>query len=145
VPCANTAQRLVIFGSYGVRVESGEVTVYGATLGASNSISWVHAPQSHALPVIRCTKDATLELRPHPNARELEGLGLLSPLFRKLWWESPGSPSHSEDSTFNETYRIVRFMLHATPSISNLWNSSLVALYIRRRTQESYSRFKVTT
>ncbi|KAI1124596.1 hypothetical protein F5Y10DRAFT_268928 [Nemania abortiva] len=103
----NEGERLVIFGSYGVRVESGEIAVYGATLGVSDSVSWVHAPQSHALPVIRCTRDATMELHPHPGAQDLRGLGLLSPLFRKLWWESPGSPSHDVGSRYGETYQIL--------------------------------------
>lgn len=88
-------------------MESGELTLYGATLGASDSVSWVHAPQSHALPVIRCTKDATLEFHPHPGARELKALGLLSPLFRKLWLESPSSPSQEKESRSSETFRIL--------------------------------------
>ncbi|KAI1187522.1 hypothetical protein F5B17DRAFT_399402 [Nemania serpens] len=99
--------RLVVLGSYGIRVESGELTLYGAVLGVSNGVSWVHAPQSHALPVIRCTEDATLELHPHPGARELKALGLLSPLFRKLWSESPSSPSVEKGSKSSETFRIL--------------------------------------
>ncbi|KAI1145690.1 hypothetical protein F4825DRAFT_467135 [Nemania diffusa] len=100
-------ERLVILGSYGMRVESGEVTVYGATLEASGSVSWVHAPQSHALPVIRCTNDTTLELHPHPGAEDLKDLRTFSPLFRKLWWEGSSSPSHDEGSRSGETYRIL--------------------------------------
>lgn len=100
-------QRLVILGSYGMRVEAGELTIYGATLGASDNVYWVHAPQSHALPVIRCTKEATLELHPHPGAPELKALGLLSPLFRKLWLESPTSPAQEKESRSSETFRIL--------------------------------------
>ncbi|TGJ81868.1 hypothetical protein E0Z10_g6899 [Xylaria hypoxylon] len=100
-------ERLVILGSYGLRVESGEVTVYGATLKASKSVSWVHAPQSHALPVIRCTNEVTLELQSHPNAQGLKDLGTLSPLFRKLWRESLSSPSDGKDSRSRETFRIL--------------------------------------
>ncbi|KAI0414241.1 hypothetical protein F5X98DRAFT_366004 [Xylaria grammica] len=100
-------ERLVILGSYGVRVESGEITIYGATLKTSKSISWVHAPQSHALPVIRCTDEATLELHPHPSAQGLGDLGKLSPLFRKLWWEDPGSLPEEEASGSRETFRIL--------------------------------------
>ncbi|KAI1821626.1 hypothetical protein F4861DRAFT_451194 [Xylaria intraflava] len=100
-------ERLVIFGSYGVRVESGEVTVYGATLGASKDVFWIHAPQSHALPVIRCTDDANVELHPHPGARELKELGRLSPLFRKLWWEDPSLPSQDKSALSGETFRIL--------------------------------------
>ncbi len=90
-----------------MRVESGEVTIYGATLNASKSISWIHAPQSHALPVIRCTVEAALELQPHPDAQGLKNLGILSPLFRKLLWENPNSPSHEKISRSRETFRIV--------------------------------------
>ncbi|KAI1421458.1 hypothetical protein F5Y12DRAFT_800932 [Xylaria sp. FL1777] len=100
-------ERLVILGSYGVRVESGEVTIYGATLKASKSISWVHAPQSHALPVIRCTEEATLEFQPHPDAEGLRSLGMLSPLFRKILWENPSSPSHEKNFSPGETFRIL--------------------------------------
>ncbi|KAI0487028.1 hypothetical protein F4859DRAFT_324569 [Xylaria cf. heliscus] len=102
----NEGERLVLLGSYGVRVESGEATIYGAILKASQSVSWVHAPQSHALPVIRCTSDTTLELHPHPCADELKDLGLLSPLFRKVWWESPGSTSH-KNTRSGDTFQIL--------------------------------------
>ncbi|RWA06299.1 hypothetical protein EKO27_g8799 [Xylaria grammica] len=70
-------------------------------------ISWVHAPQSHALPVIRCTDEATLELHPHPSAQGLGDLGKLSPLFRKLWREDPGSLPEEEASGSRETFRIL--------------------------------------
>ncbi|KAJ2994319.1 hypothetical protein NUW58_g1588 [Xylaria curta] len=100
-------ERLVILGSYGVRVESGEVAIYGATLKASKVVSWVHAPQSHALPVIRCASDAALELRPHPGAQEIEDLGLLSPLFRKLWCESASLSPNEKESKSSDTFRIL--------------------------------------
>ncbi|KAI1413376.1 hypothetical protein F5Y13DRAFT_198646 [Hypoxylon sp. FL1857] len=77
--------RLVILGSYGVRVTAGEITINGATLRSSDKIHWVDAPYCHALPVVRCSDSATTELYPHPNAAELRSLGKLSPLFRKLW------------------------------------------------------------
>ncbi|KAI1296002.1 hypothetical protein F5Y03DRAFT_298108 [Xylaria venustula] len=100
-------ERLVILGSYGIRVESGEITIYGASLKASQGISWVHAPQSHPLPVIRCAEEATLELRPHPNAQDLKNLEILSPLFRKLWWENPEPPSHQKEPRPRETFQIL--------------------------------------
>ncbi|KAI0439129.1 hypothetical protein F4803DRAFT_564744 [Xylaria telfairii] len=92
----NEGERLVILGGYGVRVESGEVTIYGATLKTSQAVSWVYAPQSHALPVIRCTSYATLELHPHPCTQELKDLELLSPLFRKVWCEGPSSTTNDK-------------------------------------------------
>ncbi|KAI0454682.1 hypothetical protein F5B21DRAFT_231046 [Xylaria acuta] len=100
-------EKLVILGSYGIRVESGEVTIYGAILKASRSVSWVHAPQSHALPVVRCTSGAILELHPHPCAHELKDLGLLSPLFRKVWWESSSSVPHDKGGASGDTFRIL--------------------------------------
>ncbi|KAI0814100.1 hypothetical protein GGR55DRAFT_495757 [Xylaria sp. FL0064] len=100
-------ERLVILGSYGVRVESGEVTISGASLRASKSISWVHAPQSHALPVIRCIDEATLELQPCPTAQGLKTLGILSPLFRKLWSEDSNPSSQEQSSGPSETFQIL--------------------------------------
>ncbi|KAI2631112.1 hypothetical protein GGS21DRAFT_539985 [Xylaria nigripes] len=100
-------ERLLIIGSYGICVESGEVTVYGATLKASRSVFWVHAPQSHALPVIRCTNDATVELHSHPGARGLKELGRLSPLFRRLWWEDPNLTPQDAGVSSGDTFRIL--------------------------------------
>ncbi|KAI1339790.1 hypothetical protein F5Y15DRAFT_382135 [Xylariaceae sp. FL0016] len=90
-------ERLAILGSYGIRVESGEITIYGATLNTSQRIHMVDAPHCHALPVIRCVEDATIELCPHPGVATLRELGSLSPLFRKLWNDTP-------DSTFQILY-----------------------------------------
>ena len=75
----------MVLGSYGVQVSSGEVTISGATLEKSSKIYWVDAPYCHALPVIRCPEQATLDLHPHPEASKLRDLGKLSPSFRKLW------------------------------------------------------------
>ncbi|KAI0598380.1 hypothetical protein F4775DRAFT_555250 [Biscogniauxia sp. FL1348] len=84
-------ERLVVLGSYGVRVDSGEVTLVGATLRPSRTVHWVDAPHCHALPVIRCSEDAVLELNPHPGADSLRQLGKLSPQFGRLWNETPES------------------------------------------------------
>ncbi|KAK3486665.1 uncharacterized protein B0T23DRAFT_231038 [Neurospora hispaniola] len=81
-------ERLVILGSYGIKVRDGELTVAGAFLSKSDLVHWVHAPQCHALPVIRITSDATIELHPHPGARSLRQLASLNPAFGRLWNES---------------------------------------------------------
>ncbi|KAI1657032.1 hypothetical protein F4813DRAFT_88942 [Daldinia decipiens] len=81
-------ERLVILGSYGIRVKSGEITLNGAVLRMSESVYWVNAPHCHALPVLRCSDDASLELLPHPVAAGLRSLGKLAPQFRKLWNET---------------------------------------------------------
>ncbi|KAI1139161.1 hypothetical protein F5Y05DRAFT_340093 [Hypoxylon sp. FL0543] len=99
--------RLVILGSYGLRVTSGEITINGATLRGSNNVHWVDAPYCHALPVVRCSDSAITELLPHPGATELRSLGMLSPLFRKLWNESnvvSDANSTPSDSTFQILY-----------------------------------------
>ncbi|KAI1815129.1 hypothetical protein GGS20DRAFT_576395 [Poronia punctata] len=100
-------ERLVILGTYGFRVHSGEVTIYGASFKASSHIYWVHAPQSHALPAIRCADDAKLDLLPYPSAKELKSLGKLSPLFRKLWWESPSPTARDQSSSSGDTFGIL--------------------------------------
>lgn len=81
-------KRLVILGSYGLRLESGEITVSGAGLTPSEDRHWIHAPCSHALPVIRCVEDASLELHSHPGAQSLQDMSRLSPQFNKLWNET---------------------------------------------------------
>ncbi|KAI0851737.1 hypothetical protein F5Y00DRAFT_216666 [Daldinia vernicosa] len=93
-------ERLVILGSYGIRVKSGEITLNGAMLRISDRVHWVNAPHCHALPVLRCSNDASLELLPHPMAAGLRGLGRLSPQFRKLWNESDLSSSKSTTSPY---------------------------------------------
>lgn len=97
-------QRLVVLGSYGIHVTSGEVTVNGATLERSKQIYWVDAPYCHALPVIRCPEEAAFDLHSHPGASTLRNLGKLSPYFRRLWNDASELP----DSTF----KIVRRLSH---------------------------------
>lgn len=80
-------ERVVILGSYGIKVREGELTVAGAFLSRSELVHWVHAPQCHALPIIRITSDATIELQPHQGARSLRQLASLNPAFGKLWNE----------------------------------------------------------
>ncbi|KAI2606746.1 hypothetical protein GGR54DRAFT_406973 [Hypoxylon sp. NC1633] len=100
-------ERLVVLGSYGIRVVSGDITINGATLYKSESVNWVYAPLCHALPVIRCSKNVILELHPCPGIMGLKSLGLLSPQFKKLWNEpgpSPTSKATSPDPTFQILY-----------------------------------------
>ncbi|KAI0016574.1 hypothetical protein F4780DRAFT_772809 [Xylariomycetidae sp. FL0641] len=101
-------ERLVILGNYGIVVEAGEITICGATLSSSKKVYWVDAPHCHALPVIRCSENAALDIRSNPAAEDLRNLGRLSPLFKKLWNEdySPSSQekSHTVDPTFQILY-----------------------------------------
>ncbi|KAK5625223.1 hypothetical protein RRF57_000939 [Xylaria bambusicola] len=130
-------ERLVILGSYGVQVESGEVTINGAILKASKTTAWVHAPRSHALPVIRCTEEATLEFQPHPEAENLKALGVLSPLFRNLWCENSYITSNTNQPDPHETFRIL-YTLEDVPKRAVLqdlrsppeWNREMAALVV---------------
>ncbi|KAL8376011.1 hypothetical protein RB595_007223 [Gaeumannomyces hyphopodioides] len=80
-------ERAVILGSYGLKVQAGEVTIGGAILRAGGDIVWVHSPHCHALPVLRFPEDTTLELHPHPASTSLRRLARLSPKFERLWNE----------------------------------------------------------
>ncbi|POS77798.1 hypothetical protein DHEL01_v203804 [Diaporthe helianthi] len=80
-------ERLVILGSYGIRVKRGEAAIYGATLFPSQTIHWVHAPHCHALPVLRCAEKSVVEIHTHKSTPGLRNLENLSPLFGSLWNE----------------------------------------------------------
>ncbi|KAM0257602.1 hypothetical protein ACHAQJ_004302 [Trichoderma viride] len=73
---------------FGIKVVAGEVTVFGASIRPSDPIHWIHAPHCHAIPVVRTSERASLELHNDPNADNLRRLSRLSPLFRGIWSES---------------------------------------------------------
>lgn len=83
-------QRFMLLGSFGLRIKSGEVRLAGATLQASHRVFWVHAPHCLALPVIRVTQTASIEVLNDPQSSGLRGLGGLSPLLRCIWNEPCG-------------------------------------------------------
>ncbi|CAK7201900.1 Polynucleotide 5'-hydroxyl-kinase grc3 [Sporothrix eucalyptigena] len=91
-------ERLVILGSYGLTVKCGSVTLAGAILRTADRTHWVHAPRCYALPVLRCTDDATVILQPHPAGLSLQHLGNLSPMFSRLWNESSVGTSRTGGS-----------------------------------------------
>ncbi|KAH9905889.1 hypothetical protein F4778DRAFT_769767 [Xylariomycetidae sp. FL2044] len=97
-------ERLVILGSYDVLVKSGEITINGATLKNTKKLHSVDAPHCHALPVIRCSEDATLEIHSSSRVEGLRNLGTLSPLFRKLWNDSREA-GEGVASTFQILYK----------------------------------------
>ncbi|KAK4131405.1 hypothetical protein BT67DRAFT_458017 [Trichocladium antarcticum] len=88
VLATSEAERLLVLGSYGVRVRAGEATIAGAILSPSDDVQWVHAPHCHAVPVLRTAEDTVLELQPHPAARGLRQLARLNPAFGRLWNET---------------------------------------------------------
>jgi polynucleotide 5'-hydroxyl-kinase GRC3/NOL9 len=95
-------QRLVILGSYGIRVKSGEAAIAGATLFPSETIYWVHAPHCHALPVLRCAEKSVIELHAHQGAPGLRNLENLSPLFGSLWNEV-----NQREKATKQTYQLL--------------------------------------
>ncbi|KAL2176654.1 uncharacterized protein P884DRAFT_202622 [Thermothelomyces heterothallicus CBS 202.75] len=132
-------ERLVILGSYGVKVCEGEATIAGAILTPSDPIQWVHAPHCHAVPVLRTKDDTVLELRSHPAAKELRQMATLNPVFAKLWNESPREESTSRpkpSATFQIIYtsqdvpkRAVLQELTSPPE----WNKKLSGLVTAKR------------
>ncbi|KAI1476052.1 hypothetical protein F4774DRAFT_262065 [Daldinia eschscholtzii] len=99
-------ERLVILGNYGIRVTSGEITLNGAILRNSGKVHWVDAPHCHALPVLRCSDNASLELLPNPATAGIRGLGRLAPQFRKLWNE-PDMSTNKKDTSSSSTFTIL--------------------------------------
>lgn len=85
---ANSTQRFLVYGSFGICVLEGEVTVAGASLRPDGKTHWVHAPLCHSLPVLRNREGTRLELHAHSDAVALRQLGRMSPLYRKMWNES---------------------------------------------------------
>ncbi|KAK4445003.1 polynucleotide 5'-hydroxyl-kinase grc3, partial [Podospora aff. communis PSN243] len=97
-------ERLVILGSFGIKVKEGEITVSGALLNELNAVQWIHAPHCHAVPVLRASSPAVVELQPHPAAPSLRQLARLNPVFGKLWNESSSTSSLPTNSTFQIVY-----------------------------------------
>lgn len=87
-------------GSYGVRLRSGIISILGATLRPCTFTYWVHAPRSHALPVLECVKEARIDILPHPSSKSLKNLEMCEPIFRDLW-----NP-HTEKGKFSTFYLI---------------------------------------
>lgn len=130
--------RLVILGSYGLKVIQGELAIGGATLRPDSFTYWVHAPYCHALPVIRVSEDSVAELHPHPTAQALRNLEELSPAFGKLWNEpsredeGDGQARHKLES---DTFQIIytsedgpkRALLQELASPAE-WNKKLAEL-----------------
>ncbi|OIW26580.1 hypothetical protein CONLIGDRAFT_620436 [Coniochaeta ligniaria NRRL 30616] len=99
-------ERVVILGSYGLKVNEGEISVAGATIRRHDMVSWVNAPLCHAIPVIRTTRDTVLELRPSPAAASLRDLEKLNPVFGRLW-NDPTAESGASWSSRNDTFRVI--------------------------------------
>ncbi|KAK7988426.1 aminotransferase class I and II [Apiospora arundinis] len=100
-------ERLVVLGNYGIRVVSGEATLNGALLKAADKTHWVCAPQCYALPVLRCSDEAIIELSPHPAAESLERLESLSPLFRRLWNDEATSDTNGKTKPPRSTFELI--------------------------------------
>ncbi|KAM3449826.1 hypothetical protein MY3296_006603 [Beauveria thailandica] len=99
------SERFVVLGSFGIKVKSGEVAVLGATLTASETIHWVHAPHCHAIPVIRTSEKTHLELHHDKADKPLLRLSSLSPLYQRIWHADEKS-SEDTDNSSGDTFRI---------------------------------------
>ncbi|KAM3436381.1 hypothetical protein MY4824_004349 [Beauveria thailandica] len=100
------SERFVVLGSFGIKVKSGEVAVLGATLTASETIHWVHAPHCHAIPVIRTSEKTHLELHHDKADKPLLRLSSLSPLYQRIWHTDEKS-SEDTDNSSGDTFRIL--------------------------------------
>ncbi|KAK4192206.1 hypothetical protein QBC35DRAFT_484573 [Podospora australis] len=101
-------ERMVILGSYGLKVQQGEAVIAGAILTASDDIQWIHAPHCHALPVLRTREDTVVELHPHPSATSLHQLARLNPVFGRLWNEgSTTGPPPNKAQKALPTFQII--------------------------------------
>lgn len=123
-------ERLVILGSYGIQVDSGEATIAGAALYPSETVHWVHAPHCHALPVLRCSDESAVKLLPHPQADNLRKLERLSPVFGNLWNEDKDSSIGSQNRTF-------QIVCPSCQLSSLLILTQFLACYHRRWSQKS--------
>ncbi|KAH6615643.1 hypothetical protein B0J18DRAFT_286139 [Chaetomium sp. MPI-SDFR-AT-0129] len=131
-------ERLVILGSFGIKVREGEATIAGAVLTPADDIQWVHAPHCHAVPVLRTVDDTVLELKSHPAAKGLRQLGALNPVFARIWDES--SEETNTRSKSPSTYQII-YTSNDLPKRATLqelvspgeWNKKLSGLVAERR------------
>ncbi|OAQ96820.1 hypothetical protein LLEC1_05628, partial [Akanthomyces lecanii] len=99
-------ERFIVLGIFGIRVRSGEVSVLGTTITASETIHWIHASHCHALPVIRASEKTRLELHSDKSDKPLSCLSALSPLYQRIWHETESSSE--ETCGFSEdTFRIL--------------------------------------
>ncbi|TLD33002.1 hypothetical protein PspLS_00970 [Pyricularia sp. CBS 133598] len=138
-------ERLVILGSYGLTVKSGLIIIAGATLQPRNGVTWIHSPHCHALPVIRCSEDATLELCSHPAASSLRDLGKLSPKFEKLWNDAAAEESLNKPKTSTRPSYTILYTNEDGPRAAPLqelsslaeWNKKLASLAAASRKSES--------
>ncbi|KAL1835630.1 hypothetical protein VTJ49DRAFT_6305 [Mycothermus thermophilus] len=133
------AERLVVIGSFGIRIREGEATIAGAILTPADGVQWIHAPLCHAVPVIRTAEATVLELQPHPAARGLRQLADLNPVFARLWEESPRE--EESRSKPGQTFQIIytsddvpkKTVLQELVSPAE-WNKKLAGLVASKRT-----------
>ncbi|TLS23591.1 uncharacterized protein PpBr36_06442 [Pyricularia pennisetigena] len=138
-------ERLVILGSYGLRVKNGLISIAGATLQARSGVTWIHSPHCHALPVIRCSEDVTLELCPHPAASDLRDLGRLSPKFEKLWNDAAAEELPNKPKASTRPSYIILYTNEDGPKSAPLqelaslaeWNKKLASIVAASRKSES--------
>ncbi|KAJ4414799.1 Polynucleotide 5'-hydroxyl-kinase grc3 [Gnomoniopsis sp. IMI 355080] len=121
---ADSSERIVLLGSYGVKVKNGDASICGASLYPSDSIQWVHAPHCHALPVLRCSEKSVIEIHSHQASRNLRNLERLSPVFGNLWNEAIPGQQQTWQILGSSTDGPKKAMLHDLKSPA-VWNREI--------------------
>ena len=88
---------LCFIGDYGLLVEAGSLSLYGANLEASSKVHAVFAPSTHDLPVIKCLSNNATAVLSSLNTG-IHDLGCLSPLFGKIWTVSASDEVFGEEA-----------------------------------------------
>jgi hypothetical protein len=81
-------QTLAVLGQYDLKVLSGVITVYGATITPKSDARRIVAPSTHPLPVLRCVSGDGAEAQFLSVLREdesLKSMERVSPLFKDIW------------------------------------------------------------
>lgn len=120
-----------MLGSYGVKVKSGDASIYGAILRPSDKTRWVHAPHCHALPVLRCSENSVIELHPHPGAAGLRRLERLSSVFGSIWNDSSAEQKQTWQFLVSSADGPKKAMLQDLKSPAE-WNKKIADLVTKK-------------
>ncbi|KAJ4388115.1 Polynucleotide 5'-hydroxyl-kinase grc3 [Gnomoniopsis smithogilvyi] len=121
---AESSERIVLLGSYGVKVKNGEASICGASLYPSDKVQWVHVPHCHALPVLRCSEQSIVEIHSHPASHKLRSLERLSPVFGNLWNEAASGQQQTWQILGSSTDGPKKAMLQDLKSPA-IWNREI--------------------
>ncbi|OBT74192.1 hypothetical protein VF21_07027 [Pseudogymnoascus sp. 05NY08] len=143
-------ERVVVLGEYRLAVRKGRATLLGATLSPESTRPYVdvYAPSSHSLPVIRYleSEDNEVIISLGQLKSGLRPLKKLSPLFSRLWNESPMVLDGEVDSDERSSFQILfstadgprKIPLHKVYSPPE-WNETFAAVSSGKWNRESIS------